>query len=378
MKMTRNNRISLPVYNPLIPYNDLPELPPTADIETKTILKKCITARAALAELKSAAELIPDATVLINSLPMLEAQASSDIENIVTTADNLFQYAQTEEENMDAATKEVYRYRTALHQGFLGLKKKGVATNTAVDVCAQLKGVEAQIRRVPGTKVENKTARTVVYTPPVGEHVIRTKLANWEKFLHREGADPLIRMAVGHYQFEAIHPFTDGNGRTGRILNLLFLIEMQLLSSPILYLSGYILRRKAEYYRLLREVTERRQWEPWILYNLDAVEQTAHWTNKKITAIRMLMSHTEQYIRKKLPKIVHKGVAHAIFTQPYCRIGNLMATGVERHTASGYLKQLCKIGVLQEIKRGRNKLFVHPKFVGLLSSHESEFTEYGK
>ena len=219
-------------FNPLKPYNDLPPLPPAVDIESKVILKKCIAARSALAQLKAAGDLIPDQTVLINSLPMLEAQASSEIENIVTTADKLFQYAQTQEENMDSATKEVYRYRTALYQGFLALQKKGVVTNTAVEICAHIQGTEMQIRRIPGTQIVNRRhANEVVYTPPVGEDVIRNKLANWEKFLHAGTADPLVRMAVGHYQFEAIHPFTDGNGRTGRVVNILFLIEMGLLIS---------------------------------------------------------------------------------------------------------------------------------------------------
>jgi Fic family protein len=202
------------------PYNDLPPLPPATEFESIAVLKACIPARAALAELKQAGELLPNQELLINLLPLLEAQGSSEIENIVTTTDRLFQYAE-EDSQADPMTKEALRYRTALRQGFEELVRKPLCTNTALEICSTIKSAQMDIRKVPGTALSNQATGKLIYTPPVGEEVIRTLLSNWERFLHAdETIDPLIKMAIAHYQFEAIHPFTDGNGRTGRILNI--------------------------------------------------------------------------------------------------------------------------------------------------------------
>ncbi|MDP2096490.1 MAG: Fic/DOC family N-terminal domain-containing protein, partial [Hydrogenophaga sp.] len=242
-------------WHPEQPHNQLSALPPAHELESRAVLKACIEARAALAELKQAAELIPNQAMLINTIPLLEAKDSSEIENIVTTTDQLFQYAQGHD-NADPATKEALRYRTALHQGFQSLKSRPLCTATAVEVCRTLKGVDMDIRRTPGTQLANDRTGEVVYTPPEGEARLRDMLANWERFLHNQTElDPLIRMAVGHYQFEAIHPFTDGNGRTGRVLNILYLIQEELLNLPILYLSRHVIAHKADYYRLLLSVT---------------------------------------------------------------------------------------------------------------------------
>jgi Fic family protein len=244
------------------PYNLLPALPPKADIESKRILKRCITARSALAELKQAGELIPNQSVLINTIPLLEAQLSSEIENVVTTSDKLFRFASGHSERADPATKEALRYRQALHNGYKAIKQKPVCTSTAVEICRTILAQDIDIRKIPGTALQNPVTKKIIYTPPVGEDRIRKKLTNWERFINQnQDIDPLIRMAVTHYQFEAIHPFTDGNGRTGRILNLLFLIQEQLLTMPILYLSHYIIKTKNEYYASLRKVTEDEQWE---------------------------------------------------------------------------------------------------------------------
>src|SRR5256885_7268991 len=216
--------MSTPVgWHPDRPYNDLPRLPPALDLEPRAVLKQCVAARAALAELKQAAELIPNPAMLINTLPVLEARASSEIENIVTTADKLFQHLQADG-NADPATKEALRYRRALLEGVKALKNRPLVTRTAETICTQIKGVEMTVRKVPGTALAKGESGGVVYTPPEGEALIRGLLANWERFLHEETSlDPVIRMAVAHYQFEAIHPFTDGNRRTGRVLNSLFL-----------------------------------------------------------------------------------------------------------------------------------------------------------
>lgn len=360
------------------PYNQLPLLPPSTDlIETRTVLKACISARAALAELKQAGALIPNQSMLINLLPLLEAKDSSEIENIVTTTDRLFQYAQ-EDNGADHATKEALRYRTALYQGFVQLERKPLCSSTAIQVCSTIKDVEMDVRRTPGTVIGNHTTGEIIYTPPVGEQKIRDLLSNWEQFIHQQDdIDPLIKMAISHYQFEAIHPFYDGNGRTGRILNVLYLIEQKLLTLPILYLSRYIVQHKQDYYRLLTQVTREQQWEDWLLFMLRGVEQTATWTCYKIAAIKTLMEETTAYIRDQLPKIYSYELVQLIFEQPYCRISNLVERQIaKRQTASVYLKQLVDAGVLQEIVSGKEKLFVHPRLVQLMTQDSNELIPY--
>ncbi len=357
------------IFDPLTPYNALPTLPPRAEIESKTILKACITARATLAQLKQAGELIPNQAVLINSIPLLEAQSSSEIENIVTTTDRLFQFANEHTLQADPSTKEALRYRTALYEGFQSLAQRPFSIATAVQVCRTIKGVGLDIRRIPGTALMNDKNGTVIYTPPVGETVIRDKLANWERFLHEaDEIDPLIRMAIGHYQFEAIHPFIDGNGRTGRVLNLLYLVDQGLLEIPVLYLSREIIAAKEAYYRLLLAVTTEQRWQEWILFMLDAVTQTAQWTTDLIKSIKVLIDETAIRMRLAAPQIYSRELTELIFVQPYCRIANVVEAGIaQRQTASAYLKQLCTIGLLHEIKAGREKIFVNPAFLKLLT-----------
>ena len=362
-----------------IPHNELPELPPPASgIETTEILKRCINARVALAELKQAAELIPNSAVLVNALPLLEARASSEIENIVTTTDKLFEFADIAEDRADAATKEALRYRTALYEGAKMVRRGMLTTDMAIQICSTIKGMELDIRAEPGTTLKNRQSGELIYTPPVGQRLLVRKLDNWADFMHRHTEfDPLVRMAVQHYQFEAIHPFTDGNGRTGRILNILFLVQHGLLDSPILYLSRYIIRNKAAYYRLLQNVTTNADWSSWILFMLEGVEETCTWTTEKIKSIRELMQHTAEFVQSGLPKMYSWELVELLFKQPYCRIGNLVDAGIaKRQTASVYLKQLCKIGVLREIKSGRENLFVHPKYIELLTGEENVWLYY--
>ena len=364
-------------FDPKRPYNDLPELPPRSDIESRSLLKACIEARAALAELKSTGAAIPNQDVLINTIPLLEAQASSEIENIVTTSDALFRFAQ-DEQAADPATKEALSYRAALREGFDSLTERPLSTGTAVRVCSRLKNRDMDIRRVPGTALTNAATGEVIYTPPEGEALLRQKLANWERFIHEAtDVDPLIRMAVAHYQFEAIHPFLDGNGRTGRVLNLLLLVEQGLLDQPVLYLSRYILRQRADYYRLLLAVTRDEAWEAWIAFMLDAVTQTARWTSDKIRAIQRLRAQATEFMRTHAGKIYSRELVDALFVQPYCRIQNLVDAGIaKRQTASVYLKQLADLGMLVEVKVGREKLFLHPHFVRLLTSDDHPVLSY--
>lgn len=367
-----------PKFDPSRPFNELPLLPPDADVETRAILKQCIEARSALAELKQAGELIPNQNVLINTIPLREARDSSAIENIVTTDDKLFHYAATQNRDADPGTKETLRYRTALFEGYKDIQRRPLTTSTAVNICQTIRGIELDIRDGSGTALKNTATGKIIFTPPEGEHLLRKKLGNWETFLH-EGTqiDPLIRMAVGHYQFEAIHPFTDGNGRTGRVLNILFLIGCNLLEIPVLYLSRYIIENKDDYYRLLHEVTVEGKWEPWILYMLMAVEETARWTTVKIRAIKKLLDHTCDYTNAESPRVYSREFIELTFIQPYCRITHIMEAGIARRaTASKYLKELCAIGVLDEVRIGRDKFFVHPKFLKLLMDEGSDFPLY--
>ena len=354
------------------PYNDLPALPPPVDVESRAVLKACISARAAIAELKAAGRLIPNQGVLVNSIPLLEAQASSEIENIVTTTDRMFLFDGASEGEADPATKEALRYRTALWEGHQALKTRPLSTNTAVQICRAIKGVDMDIRKTPGTTLSNDRTRQVIYTPPEGEGLLREKLANWEQWMHgtlpgTAEIDPLVRMAAGHYQFEAIHPFTDGNGRTGRVLNLLYLVEQGLLDIPVLYLSRHILRNKADYYSGLQSITETGAWEPWLLYMLSGVTETARWTMNKIVAVRDLIEETTQRMRRDAGPIYSRELAELVFVRPYCRIAHVVDAGLaKRQTASTYLKELTAIGILREHKMGREKVFLNPAFIDLL------------
>jgi Fic family protein len=352
--------------------------PPVELIETKEILKQCIAARVALAELKQAAELIPNSAVLVNALPLLEARASSEIENIVTTTDKLFEFADIAEDKADAATKEALRYRTALYEGTKMVRRRMLTTDMAIQIVSIIKGVDLDLRAESGTTLKNRASGEVIYTPPVGQKRLQKMLDNWAEFMQKStDIDPLVRMAVQHYQFEAIHPFADGNGRTGRILNIVFLVEQGLLDSPILYLSRFIISNKAAYYLLLKDVTHKQQWEPWVKFILEGVEETCVWTTEKIKAIRELMVHTARYVQKSLPKIYSWELVELLFKQPYCRIGNLVDADIaKRQTASVYLKQLCDLGVLKEIKSGRENIFVHPKYIELLTGEENIWIYY--
>ncbi len=325
-----------------------------------------------MAEARVAAALIPNPDILLNAIPILEAQASSEIENIVTTTDRLFRFANDPGSRADPATREALRYRAALREGSAALARRPLSVSIAVLVCRVIRDVEVDIRSTTGTILADGRTGAIIYTPPEGEAVLREKLANWEAYLHAEDdVDPLIKMAVAHYQFEAIHPFTDGNGRTGRILNLLYLVETGLLDSPTLYLSRPLLRRRTEYYQRLLDVTAKGEWEEWLLFMIDAVRDTSRWTCSKIAAIRDLMAVTEQEIRTRAPKLPAHDLVQIIFTQPYCRAVNLVERDVaRRQTAMTYLKTLADLGVLEERRDGRENLFLNPAFLELLSRRD--------
>ena len=356
-------------FDPNKPYNDLPLLPPPVDLESKAVLKKAIGANKALAELKGAGQLIPNQGVLIHAIGLQEAKLSSEIENIVTTNDELYRAFADEGHNSSPHTKEVLHYQDALWHGFdaIRINKRPVTTNLYEDLYRIIKQTTAGVRQVPGTKLANPLGE-VIYTPPEGERLLRDKLANLEKFIYAEDdLDPLVKLAVLHYQFEAIHPFTDGNGRTGRILNILYLIERGLLDIPVLYLSRYIIENKNAYYAGLKRVTVDGAWEPWILYMLDAVEQMARLTRERILAIRDLMDVTAKWVKDKAPKVYSKDLIDILYRQPYCKIKFLEQAGIgNRQTASSYLKELEVIGVLHGFKQGREMYYINKKFLDVL------------
>ena len=361
----------LMVFNPAIPYNDLPLLPPSAEVETKAVLKRVAAAGRSLAELKGLGASIPNQSILVNSLVLREAKASSEIENIVTTHDALFKAFTTSSSSVDPATKEVLRYRTALWEGFNELKKRGLmTTNLFVKLVQIINENQAGIRVLPGTVIQNTKTGAVLYTPPTGESVIREKLKNLEEYIHTEDeTDPLIKLAIIHYQFEAIHPFSDGNGRTGRIINSLFMVSRGLLDLPILYLSKYIIEKKSEYYRLLRAVTAKGEWEDWVMYMLDAIQTTAVETREKIISIRKLMDQTLGIGRTKLPaRVYSKELIELLFRQPYTKVQHLVDAGIaERKTAAVYLRELEEVGILRSKKSGKEVMFLNVKLFQLLA-----------
>ena len=350
------------------PYNDLPALPPTSAVETPAVLKKAIAASRALAELKGMAERMPNQAMLIDSLVLQEARASSEIENILTTNDEVYKAASDDGLAASAQTKEVLRYRQALNHGFRQIRTRPLATALFVEMAQIIKETTFDVRRTPGTRIANGRGETV-YTPPEGERVIRDKLRDLETFMHaQDDLDVLVKMALAHYQFEAIHPFPDGNGRTGRLINILYLVDQGLLNLPVLYLSRHIIDHKTAYYDGLRRVTEEGAWEDWILYVLDAVQQTSVRTQQQITDILALMETTRERVQRESPTIYSKDLIEQIFRQPYCKIGFLESAGLgTRQTCAKYLRELERLGVLQGQKIGREVYFINKALFDLLT-----------
>lgn len=358
-------------WRPEDPYNALPPLPPTVDVETVGVLKRAIEARSAIAALDQAALRMPNPAVLLNAIPILEAQASSEIENIVTSTDELFRFAHDESELAAPETKETLRYRTALFAGLESVRSRPLSVTTATQICAIVQGRDVDVRKLPGTVIANPASRRAIYTPPQGEVVIRDKLANWSDFIHNSvEIDPLVRMAVAHYQFEAIHPFDDGNGRTGRILNILMLVDAGLLTSPILYLSRFIIAQKDDYYRLLLNVTRDDAWEPWVLFMLAAVEATAKTTLTKIDAIQALQAEVREQLRATSAG-PNSDLLDVLFEQPYSRIADVIERcAVSRPTATKWLNELVAAGVLRDVRAGRERLFINQRFLDVLMRDE--------
>lgn len=347
--------------DPKRPFNDLALLPPKATVETTRVLKKAISANRALARLRGSGSLLPSQEILLNPLLLEEARDSSAVENIVTTRDKLY-IATAVASQADPQTKKVLRYREALWRGYgLVAQRKMITTNMILELQRIIVEHNAGIRKVPGTVVYDVLARRIVYTPPEGESLIRDLLGNLEKYLNEaDETDPLVKMAVAHYQFEAIHPFSDGNGRTGRILNVLYLILSDFLELPVLYLSTYVIAHKQQYYELLRGVTNSQKWEDWILFMLDAVEETSREAISKIKGITVLLDDTMEKVRRQLPAVYSKELIELVFRQPYTKVKLLVDEGLaERKTVAKYLDELARIGVLRKRTVGRENVYLN-------------------
>ncbi|AEF80236.1 Fic family protein [Leadbettera azotonutricia] len=353
-------------------YN-IPVLPLAIDVESKVVLRKIAFARSALAEMKGSALSIPNESILIRTLSLQEAKSSSEVENIITTQDDIFQsdfYSQTFK---TVAAKEVYNYAHALTSGFDILKKRGfLSINQILDIQAILVETKAGFRKLPGTELKNEQTGTTVYTPPQDYDTIVSLMSNLEKFINDPSIsdlDPLIKMAIIHHQFESIHPFYDGNGRTGRIINVLYLVKEGLLDFPILYLSRYINQNKSLYYSLLQKVRTDNAWEEWVLFILDGIEKTALQTTQIIKQIKNLMLSQKRKLRGELKRIYSQDLLNNIFRHPYTKIkfveNDLKVTRV---TAAKYLEELVRIGILEKQKLWKDNFYINRDLYKLLSN----------
>lgn len=348
----------------------LPFLSFDADVESRAVLKKLVQAHKALAELKGLAATIPNESILINTLALQEAKDSSEIENIITTQDELFRSDAASQSFATAAAKEVHSYSIALLHGFNQVKAQELLTNNQiVDIQAILEANSAGFRKLPGTSLKNDVTGEVIYSPPQEPQEVIDLMRSLEQFINNDALcdwDSLTKMAVIHHQFESIHPFYDGNGRTGRILNVLYLVKQGLLDIPILYLSRYINQHKDEYYRLLQAVRTENAWEAWILFMLTGVEQTSQQTIFLVKEIKQLMMSTKQTMRSELPKIYSQDLLNNLFLHPYTKIDFVVdELQVHRNTASRYLDELVTVGILSKHRLIKENYYVNDRLFDL-------------
>ncbi|WP_116127584.1 Fic family protein [Lewinella sp. IMCC34183] len=350
----------------------IPDLPLPRELESRAILKEVLKASRQLAELKGVIKTIPNENILINSLTLQEAQDSSAVENIITTQDELYQAELNLDGRISLATKEVQRYASALRQGFLRISQAGVITRRHIlDIQAELEQNNAGVRAIPGTQLKNDRTGEVIYTPPQHPAEINRLIDNLLEFINDNelsDLDPLVKMAVIHHQFESIHPFYDGNGRTGRILNILYLVNQGLLDLPILYLSQYIIQNKQEYYHLLQKVRDEGDWETWITYIVRGVTATAADTIRLTRDLKSLMQEYKVTLRRQEPRIYSQDLLNNIFRHPYTKIEFVMNDlRVSRPTATAYLGKLSGLGILTKHKLGRSHFYVNDRLVSLLT-----------
>ena len=357
-------------FDPNKPYNDLPQLPPDFKFDDIEILKKVNRANIAISRLSGEAKSIPNREVLIEPLTFREAVASSEIENINTTIEEAFQSSYINEADLKNEQKETKYYRQSLLNGFNEIKSRGfLNTNSFIAIQSHLEPTKPGIRKIPGVSIKNSLTGEVLYTPPEGENLIRSLLANFENYFNdfSDDIDPLIKMAVLHYQFESIHPFLDGNGRTGRILMVLHLCIAKRLELPILFISGYINRHRSDYYKLLRNITASNNWKEWILFILDAVEVQSVKTTQSVVGIRELMINYREILSNKLPGIYTAELVEYLFSYPYYSQKSMQSVlNISRNTSSKYFSELVKIGILTEKKYKNDKVYFCADFHELL------------
>lgn len=350
----------------------LTELPQTDHLESRPVLKQLVGAHRYLAELKGVTATIPNAEILISTVSLQEARDSSQIENIFTTQDELYRVDIFGDRTKNAAAKEVRRYASALRAGYEQMRDdRLITTKRIVDFHEVLMNSNAGIRKLPGTVIKNQATGQTVYTPPQDPAEIMSLLTDLERFMNDDtpcAADPLIKMAIAHHQFELIHPFYDGNGRAGRILNSLHLVANGLLDLPVLYLSGYIVATQADYYRLLQSTRVEGNWEPWLLYIIRGIESTSVNTIALVQMIRKLMRDYERRIRAELPKIYSHELLSNLFRHPYTTIEAVQNDlDVSRLTASKYLSQLTNRGILEKHRFGKYNYYVNRPLVQIFS-----------
>lgn len=351
-------------------YN-IPKLPLSFELETKSVLKKVAEAHRFLAELKGVASTIPNEEIIINTLTLQEAKDSSAIENIITTHDELFKSELYTDYVVSASTKEVKSYAFALRSGFDLVRKNKILTlNNILEIQQKLENNQAGLRKLPGTALKNQQTGETVYTPPQDYDTILALMKNLELYINDDSlsdVDPLIKMAIIHHQFESIHPFYDGNGRTGRIINILYLVIKELLNLPILYLSRYIIQNKTDYYKFLQEVRDNTGWENWVIFILNGIIDTSKETIYLIEGIRNLMKEYKQKIRKELPKVYSQDLLNNLFRHPYTKIEFLMKDlDIARGTATKYLEQLVEINLLRKDKIWKNNYYTNTALFELL------------
>lgn len=347
--------------------------PPEGEVESIKVLKALPKAHQSLGELKGLASTIPNQAIIINALVLQEAKDSSAIENIITTHDELYLESIDIRSRASDASKEVKQYASALRIGYQMLSEKGLITNRLIlSVQNELEGNNAGYRKLPGTQLRNAITGDVVYTPPQHPESIEILMKNLEEFINgrtSEGYDPLVKMALIHYQFESIHPFYDGNGRTGRIINILSLIKDGLLDQPILYLSGYIIRHKAEYYDLLRKQKDSISWEEWLLYMIEGVKYTSDSTIQLIKSIKASMQMMKHKLKTDY-KFYSQELLDNLYAHPYTKIEFVEAElGVSRVTAARYLDILSKDGILSKQKKGVQNYYVNIELFNILKQH---------
>ena len=352
----------------------LKKLPLKKDIESKKVLKKLASAHRALAELKGIVSSIPNENILVNTLGLQEAKDSSAIENIITTHDDIFKAELNLESFKSLNAKEVQNYISALKKGFgLITKNKILTNNDIIAIQSELEKNNAGFRKVPGTALKNATTGEIIYTPPQDYKTILDLMTNLEQYINDSTMsefDTLVKMAIIHYQFESIHPFYDGNGRTGRIINVLYLVMNDLLNLPVLYLSRYIIEHKADYYKLLQEVRETDKWENWVLYMLDSIEQISKETIILIGKIKDLIFEYKNLLRDNY-KFYSQDLLNNLFKHPYTKIEFIENDlGVSRITASKYLNLLAKDGVLKKEKLGTGNYYINEKLIKILTLKE--------